>query len=238
MHINDINELQTGTLLLINKPIGWSSFDVIRRLRNVTGVKKIGHAGTLDPLATGLLILCTGKMTKEINTFVAAEKEYTGTFTIGAVTNTYDLESEPTDFKPVDEITLDKVKEVAAEFTGEQAQRPPAFSAVKQQGKPAYLLARRGEEVELKERKITIKEFEINEFFSPIISFRVVCTTGTYIRSLANDFGIALRSGAYLSSLCRTRIGEYSLDQSESPDQFGKRLKESGYIKTDNRSQS
>jgi tRNA pseudouridine55 synthase len=213
-------DFEDGKLLLINKPLHWTSFDVIRKLRSLIRVKKIGHAGTLDPLATGLLIICTGKFTKEINRYVAAEKEYTGTFILGAVTPTYDLESEPQDFKPYDLVTSEMIFEKAIGFTGEIEQLPPVHSAIKQQGKPVYLLARKGADVVLTPRKITIKEFEITGIKMPVVSFRVVCTTGTYIRSLAFDFGNSLGCGAYLGSLCRTRIGEYSVENAVTPEQF------------------
>lgn len=226
MAIKDYTELAEGKLLLINKPIGWTSFDVIRKLRSVTRVKKIGHAGTLDPLATGLLIVCTGKMTKDINQYVAAEKEYTGTFTLGAVTPTFDLESEPRDFKPVDFITPDMLLQTANRFIGETEQLPPVHSAIKQQGKPVYLLARKGGEVTMTPRKITIKEFDITAVEMPRVSFRVVCTTGTYIRSLAYDFGNAIGCGAYLSALCRTRIGEFSAEDAITPDEFALTLRD------------
>jgi tRNA pseudouridine55 synthase len=235
--IKNYNELLEGKLLLINKPLHWTSFDVIRKIRAVTRIKKIGHAGTLDPLATGLLIVCTGKLTKEINRYVAAEKEYTGTFTLGAVTPTFDLESEPRDFKAFDFITIEMLKETAKRFTGEMDQLPPIHSAIKQQGKPVYLLARKGVEVKLMPRKITIKEFEITAAEMPIAAFRVVCTTGTYIRSLAHDFGQALTCGAYLSRLCRTRIGQYSIDDSVTPEEFASTVRKEDGFKKDNRSQ-
>ena len=224
MAIINKKDFEDGKLLLINKPLHWTSFDVIRKLRSLIRVKKIGHAGTLDPLATGLLIICTGKFTKEINRYVAAEKEYTGTFILGAVTPTYDLESEPQDFKPYDLITRQMIFEIANSFIGEIEQLPPVHSAIKQQGKPVYLLARKGADVILTPRKITIKEFEITGIEMPVVSFRVVCTTGTYIRSLAFDFGNSLGCGGYLGSLCRTRIGEYSVTNAITPDQFAASL--------------
>ena len=224
MTIINKKDFEDGKLLLINKPLHWTSFDVIRKLRSLIRVKKIGHAGTLDPLATGLLIICTGKFTKEINRYVAAEKEYTGTFILGAVTPTYDLESEPQDFKSYDLVTSEMIFEKAISFTGEIEQLPPVHSAIKQQGKPVYLLARKGADVVLTPRKITIKEFEITGIEMPVISFRVVCTTGTYIRSLAFDFGNSLGCGAYLGSLCRTRIGEYSVTDAITPEEFAASL--------------
>ncbi len=196
-------------MLLINKPLEWTSFDVVQKLRYIIRIKKIGHAGTLDPLATGLLIICTGKFTKRINEFMAQEKEYTGAFTLGATTPTYDLESEPVNLKPFEHLTAEEIKSATKNFTGEILQVPPAHSAIKVGGKRVYELARQGKEVKLEPRKVTIKDFEIVKIELPLVHFRVVCTTGTYIRSLANDFGEALGSGAYLSSLCRTRIGEF-----------------------------
>ena len=214
------NTFEEGRLLLIDKPLDWTSFDVIRKIRNLIKIKKVGHAGTLDPLATGLLIVCTGKFTKKINEYMAQEKEYTGTITLGAVTPTYDLESEPGDFKPVDTITEDLIQLTTKKFTGEILQTPPIHSAIKQKGKPVYLMARKGLDVVLEPRKITIKEFEITSVEMPVISFKVVCTTGTYIRSLANDFGAALNCGGYLSRLCRTRIGNFKVQDAISIDEF------------------
>lgn len=188
-------------------------------------IKKVGHAGTLDPLATGLLIVCTGKFTKKINEYMAKEKEYTGTFTLGAVTPTYDLESEPENFKPTDHLTEQSIKAVTAQFTGEIMQIPPAHSAIKVDGKRVYELARKGKEVKLEPRKVTIHEFEITKIQMPGISFRVVCSTGTYIRSLANDVGQALGCGAYLSSLCRTRIGEFRLEDAMTIESLAEEIK-------------
>ena len=207
-------------MILINKPLQWTSFDVIRKIRNTIKIKKVGHAGTLDPLATGLLIVCTGKFTKKINEYMAQEKEYTGTFTLGAVTPTFDLESEPENFQSVDGITEETIIETTKKFTGEIMQVPPIHSAIKQKGKPVYLLARKGVDVKLEPRKITIHKFEITNINLPVISFKIVCTTGTYIRSLANDFGVALGCGAYLSSLCRTRIGKFTLTEAVTIDEF------------------
>jgi tRNA pseudouridine55 synthase len=206
-----MNPYEQGEVLLINKPLHWTSFDAVKKIRNLVRTKKVGHAGTLDPLATGLLIICTGKFTKRINEFMVAEKEYTGTFTVGAITATYDLESEPQDFKDYSTVTNDLIPETTKKFMGEILQVPPIHSAIKKDGRRVYELARQGKEVKLEARRITIKEFEITGIELPVISFRVVCTTGTYIRSLANDFGQALGCGAYLSSLCRTRIGDFSL---------------------------
>ena len=208
------NIFQLGQVLVINKPLYWTSFDVVRKLRNLVKIKKVGHAGTLDPLATGLLIVCTGKYTKRINEYMAQEKEYTGTITLGAITPTYDLESEPQDLKPYDHITKQDIDEAVKQFIGDIQQLPPAHSAIKVDGKRLYELARKGHEVKLEPRNIRIAEFEITDINLPVLQFRVVCSTGTYIRSLANDMGQALGCGGYLSSLCRTRIGEYTLSQS------------------------
>jgi tRNA pseudouridine55 synthase len=214
-----------GQMLLVDKPLNWTSHDVVAKIRNSIRIQKVGHAGTLDPLATGLLILCTGKFTKKINEYMAREKEYTGTITLGAVTPTYDLESEPEKFNDASFVTEELIREKTSLFVGEIEQVPPAFSAIKQKGKPVYLLARKGKEVVLEPRKILISLFEITSVEdlgtkNPILHFKVVCSTGTYIRSLAHDFGKALGCGAYLSSLCRTRIGEFELSQAKSLDEI------------------
>jgi tRNA pseudouridine55 synthase len=214
------NNFEEGRVLLIDKPFDWTSFDVIRKIRNTIKIKKVGHAGTLDPFATGLLIVCTGKFTKRINEFMAQEKEYTGTITLGAVTPTYDLESEPENFKPIDGITEEIIRETTKQFTGEILQTPPIHSAIKQNGKPVYLLARKGVDVVLEPRKITIHSFEITQINMPVITFKVVCTTGTYIRSLANDFGETLGCGGYLSQLRRTRIGNFKVEDAISMEDF------------------
>ncbi|MBL7746253.1 MAG: tRNA pseudouridine(55) synthase TruB [Chitinophagaceae bacterium] len=214
---------EEGTVLLIDKPFRWTSFDVIGKIRNLIRIRKVGHAGTLDPLATGLLIVCTGRFTKRINEFMAQEKEYTGTFTLGATTPTYDLESEPENFKPADAITTDQIKAATLPFTGEIQQIPPAHSAIKVDGKRVYEMARQGIDVKLQPRTVTIKEFEITAVEMPVVHFRVVCSTGTYIRSLAFDFGNELGCGAYLSSLCRTRIGEFMLKDAMTMEEFAKK---------------
>ena len=209
-----------GQVLLIDKPLGWTSFDVVRKLRHLVRIKKIGHAGTLDPLATGLLIVCTGKFTKRINEFMAQEKEYTGTITLGAVTPSYDLETEPTDHQDIGAITLSLIQQSVKQFTGSILQVPPAHSAIKVKGKRVYELARKGESVILEPRRITISSFEVLRFEEGLVHFKVVCSTGTYIRSLANDLGVALGCGAYLSALRRTRIGSFLVDQAQTPEQF------------------
>lgn len=225
MEKKEENIFEQGQVLLINKPLQWTSFDAVRKIRNLIRIKKVGHAGTLDPLATGLLIICTGKFTKRINEFMAQEKEYTGSFTLGATTPTYDLESEPTDFKPVGDIIPEKIRAATKEFTGAIMQIPPAHSAIKVDGKRVYELARQGKEVKLEPRPVTIHSFEITEIEMPVIYFKVICSTGTYIRSLANDFGTALGCGAYLSSLCRTRIGNFSLNDAMTIEAFEEKVK-------------
>lgn len=214
-----------GKVILIDKPLHWTSFDVVRKMRSLIQIKKIGHAGTLDPLATGLLIVCTGKFTKKINEYMAQEKEYTGSITLGAVTPTYDLESKPEQEKDYSAITNEMIHQATKQFIGEIDQFPPIFSAIKKDGVALYELARRGEEVELKARRITIHQFEITNISLPIVEFNVVCSTGTYIRSLANDFGKALGCGGYLSSLRRTRIGEFTTEEAMTMEAFEGSLK-------------
>lgn len=212
-----MNPFEEGQVLLVNKPLHWTSADVVKKIRNRVHAK-VGHAGTLDPLATGLLILCTGKYTKRINEFMAKEKEYTGSFTLGATTPSYDLETEPEDYKDFTHVSVEDLKAVSRQFTGEIVQVPPVYSAIKKNGQRSYDLARQGKAVPLDGRKVTIRIFEIEILELPIVNFRVVCSTGTYIRSLAYDVGQVLGCGAYLSSLCRTRIGEYRLEQAIDPE--------------------
>lgn len=209
-----------GKVILVNKPLHWTSFDVVRKLRSLIQIKKIGHAGTLDPLATGLLIVCTGKFTKKINEYMAQEKEYTGSITLGAVTPTYDLESEPQQQKDISFVTTEMLQEATKNFVGDIQQLPPMFSAIKKDGVALYELARRGEEVELKPRSINIQSFEITEIVLPVVYFKVICSTGTYIRSLANDYGAVLGCGGYLSRLCRTRIGEFKNEDAVGMEEF------------------
>jgi tRNA pseudouridine55 synthase len=219
-----------GKVILINKPLEWTSFDVVRKIRNLTRIIKVGHAGTLDPLATGLLIVCTGRFTKKINEYMGMEKEYTGTITLGAVTPTYDLESEPEQHQSISHLTNEMVHAATAQFTGPILQIPPAHSAIKKDGKPVYLAARKGEDVQLEPRPVTIYEFTITRIELPVVHFKVVCSTGTYIRSLSHDFGKALGVGGYMSSLCRTRIGEFHLEQAQTMEEFEaeiERLKQS-----------
>lgn len=225
MQTEEKNIYQEGQVILINKPLTWTSFDVVRKIRNTTKAKT-GHAGTLDPLATGLLICCTGKMTKKINEYQAQEKEYTGTFTLGATTPTFDKESEPENFKEISGLDEPAIKAATAGFIGAIQQLPPIHSAIKQNGKPIYHLARKGVEVKVEPRNIVIREFEITAISLPEVHFRVVCSTGTYIRSLANDFGAVLGCGAYLSSLCRTKIGEFRLEDAVDINAFIDKVKQ------------
>lgn len=207
-------------VLLINKPLGWTSFDVVNKLRKKIGIKKIGHAGTLDPLATGLLIICTGKFTKRIDEFQAQEKEYTGHLVIGQTTPSHDLETEVSKRVDISGIDAARIKQAAARLTGTLEQVPPVHSAIKVNGKRAYAFARKGRNVELKPREVTVSAFEITKIDLPLVEFRIVCSKGTYIRSLVRDFGTDLGVGAYLATLCRTRIGEFSLTQALSLEEI------------------
>tara|TARA_R110002167_G_scaffold2697_14_gene13385 strand:+ start:534 stop:1229 length:696 start_codon:yes stop_codon:yes gene_type:complete len=219
-----------GQVLLIDKPLGWSSFQAVNSLKWKIRKKfqlkkiKIGHAGTLDPLATGLLLICTGKATKTINELQGQEKEYTGTITLGGTTPSYDLETEINENFPIDHITNELIHSTTSQFIGDIEQIPPVFSALKKDGKRLYEYAREGKEVEIKKRWVTITEFEITSIELPMVQFRVVCSKGTYIRSLAHDFGKALQSGAHLSSLKRTKIGDYNVNKAITPEEFGKLL--------------
>ncbi len=223
-----MNTFEEGRMILIDKPLRWTSFDVIRKIRGLIKIKKVGHAGTLDPLATGLLIVCTGKFTKRINEYMAAEKEYTGTITLGATTPTFDLESQPENQKECNHLSGENIREAAITFTGEQMQLPPIHSAIKQDGKRVYELARQGVEVIMQPRRVVINTFELTDITLPVVTFRVVCTTGTYIRSLANDLGAALGCGGYLSSLRRTRIGEFEVTDASSMEAFEQAVKTPG----------
>ncbi len=221
-----------GEIILINKPLTWTSFQAVNKLKH--GLKKhpslfhdnkfvhlkIGHAGTLDPLATGLLIVCSGKKTKEIHLYQDLKKEYTGTFFLGATTPCFDLE-KPIDVNyPTEHISEQNILDTAKSFLGKQLQTPPIFSAVMVNGERAYELARKGETAELKARPIEILEFEITNIKMPEINFKIVCTKGTYIRSIARDFGMALKSGAHLTALCRTKIGDFDVKNALSPEEF------------------
>ena len=216
----------SGRVILVDKPLNWTSFQVVNKLRWLIrknyGIKKIkvGHAGTLDPLATGLLIICTGKFTKKIEEYQGQEKEYTGTITLGATTPSFDLETDFDQEFDFSQVTEKMVKEATLGFTGDIEQRPPVFSALKKDGKRLYEYAREGKEVEIPARSVHISEFEITGFSKPDIHFRVVCSKGTYIRTLAHDLGKALESGAHLSGLRRTRIGEFKVDDALSIEDF------------------
>lgn len=213
-------DFKTGTLLLVNKPLGWTSFDVVNKIRykikHRLGVKKIkvGHAGTLDPMASGLLIICTGKSTKKLHELQGLTKEYTGTLTLGGTTPSYDMETEIEHIFPTDHITLELLEQARQQFIGELDQIPPMFSAIKVDGQPLYKMAREGKKIEVKPRPVHISNFELSNIDLPNIDFKVNCSKGTYIRSLVHDFGKALRSGAYLSVLCRTKIGHFHLEDS------------------------
>ena len=224
-------DVLNGKILLIDKPLTWSSFQAVNKLKyslkrkfNLPKKFKIGHAGTLDPLATGLLIVCTGKFTKKITELMGMEKEYTGTITIGATTPSYDLETEIDATFSTAHITDQLILETAKQFLGEIEQFPPVFSAIKKDGKRLYEHARAGETVEISARKVSVHEFEITKITLPEINFRVVCSKGTYIRSLAYDFGKALQSGGHLTALRRTKIGKYDVDNGVTPEEFEKQL--------------
>lgn len=215
-----------GHTLLINKPLRWTSFDAVKKIRNTLrtalNIKKIkvGHAGTLDPLADGLLIVCTGKFTKRINEFQAQEKEYTAEFTLGATTSSFDLETEVNETFDYNHITEDMLKTNAESLTGDILQTPPIYSAIKQDGKRLYEHARKGEDVKIKKRMIHVSKFEIIKVEMPKVHVRIVCSKGTYIRSLAQTFGKNLNSGAHLSQLTRTRIGKFELSQAIDIQEF------------------
>lgn len=221
-----VEDFQNGQVLLIDKPLEWTSFQVVNKIRweikkqfNLKKIK-VGHAGTLDPLATGLLILCTGKFTKKIDEFQAQEKEYTGTFTIGATTPSYDLETEIDNTYSTEHINADLIQKTTQQFIGRIEQKPPIFSAIKKDGKRLYELARAGETTQIKSRNVTVSQFEITNINLPKIDFRIVCSKGTYIRSLAYDFGIALNSGAHLSALRRTKIGDFNVNNAKTIETF------------------
>lgn len=241
-------DFRAGEVILIHKPLKWTSFQVVNKMKwliknfeiksqkskventvqssinNRQSTIKIGHAGTLDPLATGLLIVCTGKQTKNIEQYQVQEKEYTGTFHLGATTPCFDLEKEIDAHYPTEHITNELIYAATKQFIGKILQTPPLFSAIKIDGKRAYDIARAGQTAEIKPKEITITEFEITRIALPEVDFKVICSKGTYIRSLARDFGFALNSGAHLTALCRTRIGNYSLDDALSLETFEKSL--------------
>ena len=226
-----LDTYQEGRVLLIDKPLNWTSFQVVNKIRWLIkqqfSIKKIkvGHAGTLDPLATGLLILCTGKFTKKIETYQAQVKEYTGTITLGATTPSYDLESEIDQIFDISEISEADILKNTQQFLGKIQQQPPIFSALKQNGKRLYEYAREGSKIEIPSRAVTITEFEITKIELPCIEFRIVCGKGTYIRSLAHDFGKSLNNGAHLSGLRRTKIGEFRIEDAISVLEFERLFK-------------
>ena len=223
---NDLSRIdfREGEVILIDKPAGWSSFKVIRKIRNAIEVKKVGHAGTLDPMATGLLIVATGKKTKSINEYQALEKTYTGTITLGKTSPSMDLETEITSKKPFDHISKEDIYRVRDEFVGTIKQIPPMYSAVKYKGKSLYHLARKGKVVERLEREVTVYNFLITKINLPNIDFEITCSKGTYIRAIANDFGEKLGCGGLLSSLRRTKIGNYSVEDALTVDKFIERF--------------
>ena len=219
-----------GQMVLIDKPLGWSSFDVVKKIKHLISKKynlkklKVGHAGTLDPLATGLLIVCTGKFTKRISEIQGQEKTYTGTITLGGTTPSYDLETEVDTNYKTSHITKELIHQTTKQFIGEIDQKPPIFSALKKGGERLYEKARRGEEIIIESRKIFVREFNIISIENLTVAFEIKCSKGTYIRSIANDFGTALNSGGYLSSLCRTAIGDYELSKGIDIESFEKLL--------------
>jgi len=225
-----LESILEGQLMLVDKPLEWTSFQVVNKLRWALRKKfklkklKVGHAGTLDPLATGLLLICTGKMTKKISEIQALEKVYTGTITLGATTPSFDLETPFDNHFPIDHITNKQLHQTTKRFTGVIEQYPPLFSAIKKEGKRLYEYARKGESIKIESRKIIINRFDLTQIKLPKVSFYVSCSKGTYIRSLANDFGKALQSGSHLSELRRTGIGQYNVDNALTPKQIIERL--------------
>lgn len=233
-------DFENGELLLVDKPLTWTSFDVVGKIRNSIRIKKIkvGHAGTLDPLATGLLIVCTGKLTKKVDEYLAEEKEYTGTITLGATTPSYDLETEINEHFSVEHINKEMIIEAANSFIGEIEQVSPAYSALKIDGERAYHKARRGEEVKIKSRKVSISAFDITAIDMPILTFRIVCSKGTYIRSIAHDIGKKLKTGAHLSSLRRTRSGNFKIEEAWNLDDLIQKIKSERFEKESKETQS
>jgi len=217
--------MEEGSVFLVNKPYEWTSFDVVKKIRNALKIKKVGHAGTLDPLATGLLIICAGKMTKQIDSFQQQEKEYTGTFVIGKTTESFDLEKEVVEVADISHISESDILAAVAQLTGEIQQIPPMHSAIRKDGKRVYESARKGITLELDARTVTVQTFEITGISLPEIHFRIVCTKGTYIRSLARDLGELLGVGAYLSALIRTRIGNYRLEDADDLPELIEKIK-------------
>ena len=225
-----VQDFLDGQILLIDKPLGWTSFDVVKKVKNIIRTKyslkkiKVGHAGTLDPLASGLLIVCTGKFTKRISEIQGQGKIYTGDITLGGTTPSYDLETEIDATFETKHITEQLIKGTTAQFIGEIDQKPPIFSALKRGGERLYEKARRGESIEIESRKVSVHSFDITAIEMPKVSFEIKCSKGTYIRSIAYDFGIALSSGAHLSKLCRTAIGNYQLADAMDIVSFEKQL--------------
>lgn len=219
-------DFQAGEVLLLDKPYEWTSFDVVNKVRYGLKIKKVGHAGTLDPLATGLLILCTGKKTKEIDQYQAQEKEYTGTLILGKTRPSVDMETEIDSETDISHLRAEKIIEATKQFTGDIQQVPPLHSAIKVKGKRVYKHARAGVDIKLEPRQVSVPVFEVTSLNLPEVGFRVVCSKGTYIRSLVRDLGEALEVGAYLSQLRRTRIGNFSIDEAEGPKEFLERIKQ------------
>jgi tRNA pseudouridine55 synthase len=211
-----MQEAPYGEVFLVDKPLEWTSFDAVKKIRNALKIKKVGHAGTLDPLATGLLIICAGKMTKQIEGFMGQEKEYTGTFVLGKTTESFDLEKPIEEVKDPSNISKEELLEAVKKLTGSIEQIPPMHSAIKVDGKRVYEAARAGKTVEIKARTVEVREFEITRFDSPEVDFRISCSKGTYIRSLARDLGELLDVGAYLKNLRRTRIGDHRIENAEN----------------------
>lgn len=220
--VNDFSKIdfQNGEVILFDKPFKWTSFDVVNKVRKSLNVKKVGHSGTLDPLATGLLIICTGKKTKEIYKYQNLSKTYTGTMTLGMRTNSMDLDTEIIEKKEVPNFTVEELLKVRDKFIGEIEQVPPMYSAIKKDGRPLYKLARKGKMVEREARRVTVNRFEIKKIDLPVMEFEIECSKGTYIRVIANDFGKALGCGAVLSSLRRTRIGDFSIENALDINKF------------------
>ncbi len=224
-------DFKNGQIIIVDKPLGWTSFQVVNKVRWAIRQKfrikkiKVGHAGTLDPLATGLLVVCTGKFTKKIIGFQSESKEYTGTITLGATTPSYDLETEIDQIFPTNHITQKNIQEASKTFLGKIQQTPPLYSAIKKNGIRLYELARKGENTEINSREIEIFSFDITQIEIPEVKFKIVCSKGTYIRSIANDFGKILQSGAHLSELRRTKSGDFDLSNAVSPEEFGETLK-------------
>ena len=222
----DVEDYKNGQVLVIDKPLNWTSFQVVNKIRWAIRKKfkikkiKVGHAGTLDPLATGILIICTGKQTKKLVEYQAETKEYTGTITLGGSTPSFDLETEIDQTYPTEHITNENLRDTATSFIGTIEQKPPIYSAIKQDGVRLYKLARKGEQTEIRTRQVEILAFEITNISMPVLSFRIECSKGTYIRSIANDFGEKLKSGGHLSSLRRTKSGSIKIDSASTLETF------------------